>query len=156
MTPIPPADQIRFRPARRDDVPAIVALLRDDALGATREGEDMAGYLAAFDAIAAEGGNTVIVGELGGRIAATYQITVISGLSLRAARRAQIESVRVATHLRGHGLGARLIADAETRARAAGCRLLQLTTNRSRTRAQAFYERLGFTASHIGYKRDLD
>jgi GNAT superfamily N-acetyltransferase len=146
---------IRFREATRDDVPAVVVLLADDTLGATREGADLAPYFAAFDAMAAEGGNTLIVGEKDGRIIATYQLTFISGLSLRASRRAQVESVRVAAAFRGRGTGAAMMADAEARARAAGCRLLQLTSNATRDRARRFYERLGFTPSHIGFKRDL-
>ncbi len=146
---------IRFRAATRADVPAVIALLTDDALGATREGSDLAPYLAAFDAMTVEGDNTLIVGEDAGRIVATYQLTFISGLSLRASRRAQVESVRVATDLRGRGIGEAMFADAEARARAAGCRLMQLTMNASRKDASRFYERLGFTPSHIGFKRDL-
>lgn len=147
---------VQFRPAERPDVPAVLALLTDDALGVAREGADLSSYLAAFDAMQAEGANHLIVGEVEGRVVACYQITFIAGLSLRARRRAQIEGVRVSSDLRGEGLGAVLFADAETRARAAGCRLMQLTTNASRTRAQAFYKRIGFTASHIGFKRELD
>ena len=146
---------IRFRAALREDVPAVVALLTDDALGANREGSDMATYLSAFDAMAAEGGNTLIVCEEDDRILATYQLIFISGLSLRAGRRAQVESVRVASDLRGRGIGTLMMADAETRARDAGCRLIQLTSNATRGRARRFYERLGFTPSHIGFKRDL-
>ena len=146
---------IRFRDATREDVPAVVALLADDALGAAREGTDMAPYLAAFDAMQAEGGNLLIVGEEAGRIVATCQLTFISGLSLRASRRAQVESVRVAADLRGRGIGAMMMAEAEARARAAGCALLQLTTNRARGDAHRFYERLGFTPSHIGFKKPL-
>ncbi len=144
---------IRFRDATREDVPAVVALLADDALGASREGTDMAPYLAAFDAMQAEGGNLLIVGEEAGRIVATCQLTFISGLSLRASRRAQVESVRVAADLRGRGIGALMMAEA--RARAAGCTLLQLTTNRARGEAYRFYEGLGFTPSHIGFKKPL-
>jgi len=146
---------IRFRPASETDVPSVVALLSDDILGRTRERDVDAAYLAAFRAMAAEGHNHLIVGEESGRIVATYQITFISGLSLRAARRAQVESVRIASDLRGKGIGALLMADAEARARAAGCTLMQLTTNKTRADARRFYERLGFTPSHIGYKRDL-
>ena len=146
---------IRFRKAVRADVPAVVALLSDDALGAAREGADLAAYAAAFDAMAAEAGNALIVGEDNGRIVATYQLTFISGLSLRASRRAQVESVRVAADLRGQGIGAAMFADAEARARAAGCRLMQLTMNAARRDARRFYEGLGFTPSHIGFKRDL-
>ena len=145
----------QFRPATAADVPAVVALLSDDILGRTREQKEEAAYLAAFRAMQADGNNHLVVGEAGGRIIATYQITFISGLSHKAARRAQVESVRVASDLRGKGIGAALMADAEARARAAGCTLMQLTTNRARADAHRFYERLGFTPSHIGYKRDL-
>lgn len=147
--------RVRFREARRGDVPAVVALLCDDALGAAREGGDRAEYEAAFDAMQGEGGNLLIVGETGGRIVATYQLTFITGLSLRAARRAQVESVRVAGELRGQGLGAAMLADAEARARAAGCRLLQLTMHASREDAARFYRRQGFEASHLGFKKPI-
>ena len=133
----------------------VVALLADDLLGKTREGADLAPYLAAFDAMQAEGANHLIVGAGDTDIVACYQITFISGLSLSAARRAQIEGVRVASTHRGQGIGAALIRDAETRARAAGCTLLQFTTNKNRADAHRFYDRLGFTASHIGYKKSL-
>ena len=140
------APDVTFRPATRADVPAVVALLRDDALGAAREDADPAPYLAAFDRMAQEGANHIILGVAGGQVVACYQITFITGLSLRAARRAQVEGVRVAAPLRGQGIGAALMADACDRARAAGCTLIQLTTNATRARARAFYERLGFTA----------
>jgi GNAT superfamily N-acetyltransferase len=146
---------IRFRDATRQDVPAVVALLAEDTLGATREGTDLAPYLAAFDTMQAEGANTLIVGEEAGRIVATCQLTFITGLSLRASRRAQVESVRVAADLRGRGIGAALMAEAEARARTAGCALVQLTTNRARGDAHRFYERLGFTPSHLGFKKPL-
>ena len=146
---------LTFRPARRADVPAVVALLADDVLGRGRESGQLDPYLAAFDAIEAEGGNQLIVGEAGDRVLATYQLTVISGLSLSAARRAQIEAVRVDASLRGQGAGAALMADAEARARAAGATLMQLTSNASRADAHRFYERLGYAPSHIGFKKPL-
>lgn len=144
-----------FRPAHREDVPAVVALLADDVLGQGRETANADDYLAGFDAMQAEGNNHLIVGEAEGIIVACYQITFISGLSLSAARRAQIEAVRVAESHRGQQVGEALIADAETRARAAGCSLMQFTTNKSRDRAHRFYDRMGFTPSHIGYKKPL-
>lgn len=146
---------LTFRSAQRDEVAAIVALLEDDMLGSGREGSDLATYLAAFDRMAEEGGNQLIVGVSDTQVVATYQLTFISGLSLRAARRAQIESVRVSGSLRGQGVGHRMIEDAVARARAAGCSLIQLTMNKSRTDTARFYGDLGFTPSHIGYKRNL-
>ena len=109
----------------------------------------------AFDAMAAEGANHQIVAEDGGRVVACYQITFISGLSLQGTRRALVEAVRVSPGLRGQGIGAQMFADAEARARAAGCRIMQLTTNAARTDAHRFYDRLGFTASHVGFKKTL-
>lgn len=146
---------VRFREARRDDVPAVLALLRDDALGAERETGADAEYLQAFDRMQAEGANRLYVGAEGGRIVATFQLTLISGLSHRATRRALVESVRVATGLRSRGIGAALMAEAERLAREAGCGLIQLTTHRTRGRAHAFYARLGYEASHLGFKKAL-
>ena len=149
------AANLDFRLAEREDVPTIIALLVDDALGSRREGDQIGPYLEAFDRMLDEATNHLIVGEQAGQVIATYQITFISGLSLRAARRAQIESVRVASDLRGQGIGKQLMQDAEARARRAGCSLIQFTTNATRDRARTFYEACGFTPSHIGFKRPL-
>ena len=154
---------ILWREGRRDDVAAAVAMLADDVLGAGRETAALESYLAAFDAMQAEGNNRLIVGETGGEtagetggeIVAVYQITFISGLSLGAARRAQIEGVRVSAAARGQGLGTALLADAEARAKAAGCVLLQLTSNATRKDALRFYERAGYVPSHVGFKKTL-
>lgn len=144
-----------FRRARREDVPAIMALLREDVLGAGRETGEIGPYLAAFDRVEASSDTTLVVGEEAGRVVATYHISVLPGLSRQGASRALLEAVRVAADQRRRGVGARLIADGEARAREAGCAMIQLTTDRTRGDAQRFYERLGFTASHIGFKRSL-
>ena len=147
---------IRFRPARREDVAAVVALLADDRLGAGRERtDDLAPYLAVFDELVGDPHNTLIVGETGGEVVACYQITIIPGISIGASRRAQIEGVRVARALRGQGAGRALVEDAEARSREAGAVLLQLTMNRTRTDSARFYEAMGFEASHIGFKKPL-
>jgi len=146
---------LAFRVAGRRDVAAAVELLRDDGLGQMRETATPEVYLAAFAEMMAMPGNRLIVGEREEKIVATYQITIIPGISLAAARRAQIEGVRVASGLRGQGIGALLVADAEKRARAAGAVLLQLTMNQNREEARRFYEREGFVASHFGFKKTL-
>ena len=156
MTSPPSADRVRFRAATRADVPAIVALLRDDSLGAAREGEDLGDYIAAFDRVAAEGVTTILVGEdAAGEIVATCHLTLLAGLSRRAALRAQVESVRVAAAQRGRGIGAALMEEVERRAAAAGCTLVQLTSDRSRTRAADFYRRAGYEATHLGFKKPI-
>nr|WP_192931138.1 GNAT family N-acetyltransferase [Gemmobacter serpentinus] len=146
---------IRFRDATEADLPALVAMLTDDPLGASRESDDPAPYKAAFAAIRANPAHQLIVGEMEGRIVATCQLTILHGLSRQGMTRALIEAVRVAPDLRSQGLGAALMAEAEARARAAGAGMIQLTTDKSRLRAHAFYDRLGYAPSHLGYKKML-
>lgn len=147
---------IEFRNARVEDVPAIVRLLADDALGAARESaSDVAPYEKAFAALIAQKGNAVIVGDNRGEVVACLQLTIVPGVSRRGATRAFIEGVRVAAKLRGKGVGEALVKHAIDNARAAGCRVVQLTSDKSRLDAHRFYERLGFNASHIGMKLEL-
>jgi GNAT superfamily N-acetyltransferase len=144
-----------MRDARRDDVPAIVALLADDVLGAAREGPLDAAYWTAFEQVQDDPRNRVIVAEADGRVVATLQLTLIPGLSRHGQLRAQIEAVRVAAGQRGQGLGAAMIEWAIDRAREAGCGLVQLTSDKRRPAAIGFYESLGFTATHEGLKLSL-
>ena len=146
---------VRFRNAKRADVAALVAMLADDPLGQARESDDVAPYLAAFDEIAAHPMHQLIVAEVGGRIVATCQLTILAGLSRQGAKRALVEAVRVATDMRGQRIGEALMAECELRARAAGACVIQLTTDKTRLRAHAFYDRLGFSPSHVGYKKTL-
>lgn len=147
---------LEIRRATREDVPLIVAMLRDDPLGAARETEPSDPvYLAAYEAIAADPHQWLVVGVHAGEVVATMQLTVIPGLSRRGARRALIEAVRVRSDQRGGGYGQTLIAWAIDKARAEGCVMVQLTTDRSRVDAHRFYERLGFENSHLGYKLAL-
>jgi GNAT superfamily N-acetyltransferase len=148
---------IQFRRARRDDVPAIVGLLADDTIGAGREsigpgGEVDEAYWAAFDAVDADPNQLLLVAEGEGEVAGTLQLSFIPGLSRGGAWRAQIEAVRVSSSRRGGGLGGTMIDYAVGEARRRGCALVQLTTDRRRTDAHNFYERLGFESTHVGMK----
>lgn len=80
------------------------------------------------------------------------QLTFIPGLSRRGGERLQIEAVRVSPAMRGRGVGRQMISWAIERARARGCRLVQLTSDKVRLEAHRFYGSLGFTASHEGFK----
>lgn len=149
------ADTLTIRRAMRADLPAIVRLLADDPLGRQRERPEeplSASYLAAFAQIDADPRHELVVGERGGVVVATLQLTFLPSLTYQGGLRAQIESVRVATALRGRGLGRVLFGWAITRAREEGCVLVQLTTNATRADAQRFYTRLGFVPSHVGMK----
>jgi len=145
-----------IRTATREDVPAIVAMLADDPLGAVREDPaDTQTYAEAYDRVAADPAQRLVVAERDGRVVGTLQLSVIPGLSRRGATRSIIEGVRVARDDRDHGLGTELITWAVEESRRAGCSLVQLTSDASRTDARRFYERLGFEASHVGFKLAL-
>jgi GNAT superfamily N-acetyltransferase len=96
--------------------------------------------------------NLQLIAEQDGEIVGTLQITFIRGVSRKGARRAQIEGVRVATGHRGKGVGREIFLRAIKLARAEGCSLVQLTTDKKRADAHRFYESLGFVASHEGMK----
>ncbi|MGO8957642.1 MAG: GNAT family N-acetyltransferase [Streptosporangiaceae bacterium] len=159
MLPVAVADPVALRRASADDVAAIVGLLAADQLGANRDGvhseADVAAYTAAFRAIDADPAHLLLVAESAGEIVGTMQLSFLPGLARRGALRAQIEAVRVAASLRGSGLGGAMMRWAIDEARRRGCALVQLTSDKSRTDAHRFYERLGFVASHEGMKLAL-
>lgn len=143
-----------FREAKDTDLDAIIALMTDDPLGATREsGEGSAdAYAKAFAEIAPDPNNMVMVAVDDGVIAGTFQITFIPNLSFEGGRRALIEAVRVADSHQGKGLGREMMEHGVAMARDRGCKIVQLTSNRQREGAIAFYEKIGFEPSHVGFK----
>jgi len=146
--------QVRIRPARRDDVAAIIAMLADDALGRGRERiEDPlpASYFQAFDRVARDPNLALVVAEDdGGQVVGCLQLCILPGLSSQGASRGLIEDVRVAGHCRSRGIGEPLVQWALAEAQAKGCKLVELLTHNTRVDAQRFYKRLGFAASHVG------
>ena len=147
--------KITIRRALAEDVHPIVAMLADDPLGAEREKPGDPAYLEAFEVIDADPHQFLAVADLDGEVVGTLQLTFTSGLSRLGMTRATVEAVRVRSDQRGNGLGAHLVRWAVDEARARGCGMVQLTTDASRVDAHRFYERLGFTASHVGMKLSL-
>lgn len=198
-----------IRRATEADVSAIVALLRDDVLGAAREAEvevvdragavaagaahaitdaeDAAPYARAFALIDADPNQLLVaVTEAAGQadtpgraesaeqaesadqtrpagqthdgstVVGTLQLSLLPSLSRRGTLRLQIEAVRVGPSAQGIGLGTAVFEWAHECGRRFGAGLVQLTTDKSRTGAQRFYDRLGYVASHEGMKLPLD
>ncbi|MEQ8507138.1 MAG: GNAT family N-acetyltransferase [Rhodospirillales bacterium] len=149
---------MEFRDAIRNDLDAIVALLADDALGSSRERAETplpACYEEAFQAVQDDPNSRLIVADDDGNVVGCLQITMIPNISHQGGWRAQIEGVRIAASTRGSGLGRRMFEHAIGLARAKGCRMVQLTTDRKRPEALSFYESLGFSHSHAGMKLSL-
>ncbi|MEU5372212.1 GNAT family N-acetyltransferase [Streptomyces sp. NPDC005951] len=145
-----------IRPATPDDLPAVVAMLADDPLGAQRESpDDLIPYQEALQRLADDPNQHVVVAVRQGRVVGTLQLTIIPGLSRRGSTRSIIEGVRIHGDERGSGLGTQLIQWAVDESRRQNCQLVQLTSDVTREDAHRFYERLGFTASHVGFKLAL-
>ncbi|MFE0640515.1 GNAT family N-acetyltransferase [Streptomyces sp. NPDC058877] len=147
---------LEIRPAVEADLSSIVAMLADDPLGAQRESpDDLAPYRTAFERLANDPNQHVVVAVRESKVVGTLQLTVIPGLSRRGTTRSIIEGVRIHGDERGSGLGTQLIEWAIEESRRQDCRLVQLTSDVTRTDAHRFYERLGFEPSHVGFKKSL-
>jgi GNAT superfamily N-acetyltransferase len=138
------------------DVPDLAALLADDVLGAGRESPTLEPYVAAFREIDRDPRHHLVtVREVGGGLVGTMQLTLIPGLARGGATRLQIEGVRVASSARGVGLGTALFDWAHEYGARHGAEIAQLTSDKTRGEAHRFYGRLGYEASHEGFKRPL-
>lgn len=149
---------LTFRLATIDDVPAIRALLADDALGQTREDmsdEGLKKYQTAFAAIDTSPENELWLAVEGRDVVGTWQMTYIAYLSRAGNLRCLIEAVRTRSDRRGQGIGKKMMLHALDLARERGCGLAQLTTDKTRADAHRFYLSLGFKNSHEGMKIQL-
>ncbi|AYV70855.1 GNAT family N-acetyltransferase [Bacillus sp. PK3-056] len=149
---------LEFRLATLQDLDQIVAMLADDMLGSKRERYEQplpASYLQAFQAIAEDPNNELVVACFGNEVVGVQQITFSPYITHQGGWRATIEGVRTVSSVRGKGVGTQLINWAIERAKERGCHLIQLTTDKQRPNAMRFYERLGFQATHEGLKMKL-
>jgi GNAT superfamily N-acetyltransferase len=154
--PDPARGAIRVRSATAADAGAIAALIADGALGPTDDRpDDPAPYVDALAEIAERPGGDVLVAEVDGDVVGVCQLLVFRHLQHRGGRCAEIESMHVREDRRSAGIGGRLLEAAVEAARSAGCYRIQLTSNTARSDAHRFYERHGFAASHVGFKRLL-
>ncbi len=145
---------IELRPATLADLEAVLVLLQRDSIALPHEGQNRyVDYVKTYADIEASPNDELIVAIRGAEVVGTLQVTFIPGLH---GWRAQVEGVRVRDDLRSLGIGGSMMEWVIARARQRGCRLVQLTTNVARKDAQRFYQRLGFTASHVGMKLVLN
>ena len=152
------ADNVVFRLAKRDDLPAIVRMLADDDLGSQRERYEEPlpkSYTTVFEQIERDSNHELIVAELNGNVIGTLQLMFLPSLSFQGGLRAQVESVRVDKLYQGQGIGSDMMQWAIERAQGRGAHVVQLTTHQSRADAHRFYERLGFKGTHLGMKLSL-
>jgi GNAT superfamily N-acetyltransferase len=152
-------EDLVIRPAAETDLGRIVELLTLGTVPGGPPSADDPGTLAPYRTALrdiVESGGAVLVAELQGEVVGVCQLIVFRHLQARGGRCAEIESVHVHPDHRGGGVGGLLLGDAFARARALGCYRVQLTSNGLRPDAHRFYERLGLSPSHIGFKMSLE
>lgn len=147
---------MNVRRATRDDLERIVELFRQLSLDSAREidANDPA-YARAFDEIANDARQMIVVVELDGRVVGTATLSFLPNLSHGGRPVAQLESVVVDEGVRGRGAGEALIRWCLERARERGCFRAQLTSDLRRADAHRFWTKLGFTHTHAGFKQPL-
>jgi GNAT superfamily N-acetyltransferase len=150
--------EVTLRNAVDEDLDALMTLLSDDPISAARGDvaapEDRPQYADALRSIVDDPANALLVAEdTDGRLVGTLQLTRIPGMARRGATRLLVEAVRVSSALRSGGIGSALMRwVTDVAAPDLGTPLVQLTSDAARTDAHRFYERLGFTGSHVGFK----
>lgn len=147
-----------FRRATRSDLPAIVRMLADDALGSQRETYQeplQESYHAAFEQIDRDSNHELLVAEADGEVIGTLQLIFLPSISFQGGLRSQVESVRVDKRFQNRRIGSQLMEHAIRLAKTRGAHVMQLTTHNTRKDAHRFYERLGFQSSHAGMKLNL-
>lgn len=156
------AQEFTLRRATEHDLGALMLLLADDPISATRGDEaneaDTASYLSALTAIITDPSNglLVVVSETDEPLA-TMQLTRIPGMARRGSTRLLIETVRVRSDHRSSGIGSTMMRWVTgTAAPAVEASLVQLTSDEARQDAHRFYEQLGFVASHRGFKYKIE
>jgi len=134
--PEPRPKKLVLREARPGDAGAIAGLLA--SLGYDVTEADAKRRLARLK----KGGEPLLVAERGGVIGClTWHITPVVHRPRPVGR---ITMMVVAEEARGEGVGAALVAETEARLKAAGCGLIEVTSNLKRLRAHNFYEKLGY------------
>jgi len=147
-----------IRPAVLADLPQILEIYNLDPL--TGEQEVITDplppyYYEAFARIESDADHALYVAEADGVILGSVQVTCIQQLIHKALYRAIVEAVFIHPSHQGKGVGGVLMQSAIRFAAEKGCHSIELTSNKARPRAHAFYERLGFQATHEGFKRDI-
>jgi ribosomal protein S18 acetylase RimI-like enzyme len=137
-----PEPKLVLRGARPADAEAIAALIV--ALGYEVAAADIERRLRAVLTLVAEKG----------RLVGVLTVSIMAVLH-RPKPVGRISMLVVAEDARGAGIGTALVAEAEARLKAKGCGLIEVTSNRKRARAHAFYERLGYERTSYRFAKPL-
>ncbi|MFC1920607.1 GNAT family N-acetyltransferase [Chloroflexota bacterium] len=145
-----------IRQANKDDVPRILELYNQLAIGGSQDemdkSESPGDFYKAFSEIAALPGCELIVAEENGEIIGTTMLMIVPNLSHNALPWAAVENVVVDEGYRRKGTGKLMMDYCQARAKEAGCYKIQLLSNKARNEAHRFYLSLGYKASAEGFR----
>lgn len=150
---------LAYRDANEADLPFIVGLIDTDPISAARDTPnkaDAANQIAGLRAITDDANHRLLIAQMDGRPVGSFQLSFIPSVSRIGTWRGQIESVRVLPNLRGQGIGEAMMRWAIARCQEKGCGQVQLTSDLNRLDAHRFYQRLGFSPTHAGFKLKLN
>ena len=151
-----PAHHIPIRKATPDDIEAIVRLTNAGG----PEGQPRrelpsvlpVEYHHAFAIIDSDPNQFLMVAERDGAVVGTFHLSFLTYLAAAGQPDAQIEAIHVSKAYRRQGIGTAMLNWAIEEAERRNSRRIQLTTDKRRSEAHDFYQRLGFTFSHEGAK----
>jgi GNAT superfamily N-acetyltransferase len=147
---------LSFRDATNADLAFVFGVVQmDSVMPLNMPDPESPAYHAALASITSDPNQALYIAEFAGERVGTFQLTFIDSIGLQGTCRGLVEGVHVAPEHRNKGYGAEMMRFAIDRCRARGCYLVQLTSNKARRDAHRFYERLGFVASHEGFKFKL-
>lgn len=145
-----PNPSIEVREAVLTDAPEVVRLLRllGHELPLTNPEGRLAAYIEAGDRVLVAGhpGSATLLGAVAVHIAPVIH---------RPSPVGRFTAVVVDEGARGQGIGAALIAAAEQFLIAQGCVQIEVTSNKKRTDAHAFYEKLGYTGTSFRFAKAI-
>jgi GNAT superfamily N-acetyltransferase len=142
---------VRIREARPEDASALAGLV--DALGYPGSAVALRTRLGAFEA---DAGSFVLIAVGAGRVLGLASATVLPLLHEEGGW-CRLSALVVDSNRRRAGIGRKLVEEVEERARAAGCRYLEVTSGErpERDAAHAFYEALGLERVSRRYLKEL-
>lgn len=146
MNPLTPA--LVVRNALPQDAAALAALLAE--LGFPAPASVVADRLRSLS----DAGAPVLVAVRGEIPVGLLTLHVMSVLH-RPARVGRLTALVVTAAERGRGVGRALVAAAERTLAARGCGLVEVTSNRERPDAHAFYQHLGYEVTSLRFKKSL-
>eukprot|EP00122_Pirum_gemmata_P001793 Pgem_evm1s1619 len=147
---------LTHRRAEESDLKDLIQLYHDDKLGKTRETATLTSsdgvnpkYVKAFKRICKDlENNYLMVALMDKRIVGTCHLTILPSLTFEGSTRLQIEAVRVNSQYRDQRIGEWMVQQAIEYGRERDTKIIQLTTNKVRSSALRFYEKMGFSSTH--------